>query len=68
MNLGVGGINISRPGFVGSNNSHSTETNTNNNSTTTKSFDLDSGVKDTISHNAMRENQPETSVKIQDEV
>lgn len=61
MDLGVGGISITRPGFVGPDNTFNTEINTNDNNVTTVSSQLDSDVYDTVSQNALRANESETS-------
>lgn len=61
MDMGVGGISISRPGFVGP-DSLTIETNANNGSTTTESPQLDSDVYDNVSQNVLRETQPDDKV------
>ncbi|XP_026320238.1 uncharacterized protein LOC113230496 [Hyposmocoma kahamanoa] len=66
MDLGVGGISITRPGFGGPDNTVSTEMGSDNSSMTTISSQLDSDVYDTVSQNKLRANQSQTNVKILD--
>lgn len=62
MDMAVGGISITRPGFVGPDSSLSTEININNGSTINESSGINSDVYDTVSQNTLRINQSELNV------